>query len=113
MSRQSGSLSHKPHSLCPSPSRLTAQNLSKLDSSGGLDPFENEKRSGNIQLAGEQLGFHLELECYKNAMTSINDWCKTQYTLFEERPISKDPQDVAAMDVTTRCFDVTLREGSI
>jgi hypothetical protein len=95
---------------------LTKHNLSKIDKQHNehTDSYESEKRSRALQLAGEQLGFNLRLECYAPAATNVNDWRRTQYTvgLFEERPIFKDPKDVNAMNSIAQSFDVAAEVGS-
>jgi hypothetical protein len=95
--------------------RKPYQDLSKVDRDhdADADSYESEKRSRALQLAGEQLGFNLRLECYEPSTTDIRDWCEAQYTLFEDRPIFKDVQDIAAMDMIAQCFEVApLRVGS-
>jgi hypothetical protein len=114
---QSQRVSHEPRrpSQAQDLSKLTTHNLSEMDkqSDENADLYESEKKSRALQLAGEQLGFKLKLECYSSATTNVEDWCKMQHTLFEERPIFKDPQDITIMNVIAKGFDVALPHASV
>ena len=64
-----------------------------------------------MQEAGKQMGFDMKLDCYEQATTNLMDWFESQNTLFRERPIFKDPQDVASIDIIARSFGIALAKG--
>jgi hypothetical protein len=70
--------------------------------------YDSEIRSRARQEAGTQLKFNLRLECFEQAPVDVEGWRETQYTLFGERPIFKNPDDLADMDNIAQAFDVAL-----
>jgi hypothetical protein len=70
--------------------------------------FDGEVRSRTLQEAGKSMGFDLKLDCYDPAPVSIEDWCESQDTLLQERPILKDPQDLVEMGAIAEDFETAL-----
>jgi hypothetical protein len=73
--------------------------------------FYAKIRSRNLQSAGKSMGFNLKLDCYEQATIEINDWCDSQDTLFEVRPIFKDSQDLVEVATIAKEFEVALGHG--
>jgi hypothetical protein len=92
------------------PLKPTQDNLLVLkeQSDIGTASFLSEVRSRNLQEAGKSMGFNLKLDCYEPIPVSIEDWCESQNTLLEDRPILKDPQDLAEMATIAKAFETAL-----
>jgi hypothetical protein len=96
------------------PLRPTEDNLLVLEGQCdiGTASFCNEMHSRRIQEAGKSMGFNLKLDCYELAPVSINDWCESQITLPEDRPIFKDTQDIDDMAAIAKAFETALVQGT-
>jgi hypothetical protein len=70
--------------------------------------FDADVRERAVQEAGRKMGFDLKLDCYEMDKQEFREWYDTQKTIFRERPIFKDRQDIVEMGKIAVKFGAAL-----
>jgi hypothetical protein len=105
---------HTLHTSIVAPQRLTEETLLRLDEQYSYEDasFDGDVKTRALQEAGRQMGFHLKLDCYEQAASSLVDWLDAYATLSKERPVFKDKEDVRAVEAIAKVFGVGIANAS-